>query len=160
MNSARISRIELFAFDAKPSFTKKPQQPGCLYLVLRLSCGEQISYGECVVPKKDNGMDLIKWGAFLRCIRFATLEEGFMAVRFHEREWTTSQLELLQSALSGLQQPWSHRFKIAVGSAGQVYEVPSPIPRTWLSFPLNQQSGDWSLSRLIDESVSYFSLLS
>ncbi|ASA20152.1 hypothetical protein [Paenibacillus donghaensis] len=123
MNSARLSRIELFAFDNRPSFAHRSIQNGCWYLVLRLTSGEHISYGECVVPMNGEAIDLIKWGAFLRSIHRSTLEEAFQTMQQMKQEWTSSQLSLLQSALSGMLNAQYPRLTVAAGSARHVHQV-------------------------------------
>lgn len=111
MNSDRLSRIELFAFDTRPSFARKPVLAGSVYLVLRLTCGEQVYYGECVVTMNGKALDLIKWGAFLLSIHHSSLEELLMEVRLHGQGSATCRC-----------------------------------------------TGELNLSRLIDESVSYYSI--
>ncbi len=161
MNSDRVMRIELFAFDTRPSFANRPTRAGSMYLILRLTCGEQVSYGECVIFKGGQVTDLIKWGAFLKCIHHATLEEVLMTLRLHEKEWTTNQQVLLQSALFNLLQARYPRLKIAAGSARNEHHIALSIPHTAsMIYSTNRCYEDLNLSQLFDESVSYYSILS
>lgn len=161
MCSDRLSRIELFAFDTRPSFADKPVAAGSSYLVLKLTCGEQVCYGEGMVSMKGKALDLIKWGAYLLSIQHATLEEVLMTVRLHGQEWTTSQLELLESASIHLNQASYPRFKMAAESGrhrNQGNIAPPPTPT--VSCPVHWRTEKLSISRLIDESVSYYSIFS
>ncbi|MBT2288919.1 hypothetical protein J7E73_07140 [Paenibacillus albidus] len=161
MNSGRLSRIELFAFDKQPSFAYRSIRTGCLYLVLRLTCGEQVSYGECEVSMQGKTIDLIKWGSFLRCIRRSTLEEALMTMGDQRQNWTSSQLVLLQSALSGMLRARSPQLQIASGSARYEHQLNVPVPHAIsMSYPMNQHIGHLNVSLLFDESISYCSLLS
>lgn len=102
MDNSRLSHIELFAFDTNPSFTDRFVVPGSLYLLLRLTCGEQTCYGECVISPDGHQFDVTKWGVYLRCIHHSTAQESWKTLRLHEEEWTPGQVALLQSALSGM----------------------------------------------------------
>ncbi|AIQ57013.1 hypothetical protein [Paenibacillus borealis] len=154
MNSHKLSHIELFAFDTTPSFTDRPVRAGSLYLLLRLTWGEQICYGECLIPLDGQSFDLTKWGAPLRCIHHSTVEEIEVTLRRKEQEWTTGQLGLLQSALSGILQA---RVPVTAGYTRHEQQVNSPA--LFIPYPGNRRFRELTLSRLIDESVAYYSIL-
>ncbi|WP_342565590.1 hypothetical protein NST84_10910 [Paenibacillus sp. FSL R7-0345] len=99
MINDRLSRIELFAFSSRPSFMHHSEPYGCWYGVLKLTCGKQICYSDCVLCAGDHAVDLIKWGSFLKGICHCTIEEADDYVRLHGREWTPDQLILLKAAL-------------------------------------------------------------
>lgn len=155
MNSHKLSQIELFAFDTTPSFADRPVRAGSLYLLLRLTWGEQICYGECLIPLDGHSFDLTKWGAPLRCIHHSTVEEIEVTLRRKEQEWATGQLGLLQSALSGILQV---RVPVTAGYGRHAHQGNSHAAFT--PYPVkNSRFRELTLSRLIDESVAYYSIL-
>lgn len=151
MNSGRLSHIELFAFDHQPSFTDRPVRPGSLYLLLKLSCGKQACYGECVISPDGEAFDVTKWGAYLRGIHHCNSEEIRMTVALQEQDWTTAQLTLLQSALSGMPQAGYAPISVATGSRRYEPQADTPV---------NRHLRDLPLCRLYEESVAYYSVLS
>ncbi|AIQ39952.1 hypothetical protein MKZ24_30160 [Paenibacillus sp. FSL R7-0297] len=156
MNSNKLSQIELFAFDTTPSFADRPVRAGSLYLLLRLTWGEQIHYGACEIEITRSGQsfDLTRWGAPLRCIHHSTVEEILVTLRRKEQEWATGQLGLLQSALSGILQV---RVPVTAGHGEHAHQGNSHAVFT--PYPVNSRFRELTLSRLIDESVAYYSIL-
>lgn len=156
MDSSRFTRIELFAFHTRPSFLYSPIQSGCWYLILRLTCGEKISYGECMVAMNRKSIDLIKWGDFLRDIRSSTLKEAFEVMNQQRHKWSPFQLTLLQSALTGMLQNQYSWLDIALGS----HYTHNYGPCNKGSYYRTLRSCDDVMSnRLFDESIAYFSLI-
>ncbi|CAM4291751.1 hypothetical protein [Paenibacillus typhae] len=138
MINNRLSRIELFAFSSRPSFMHHSEPYGCWYGVLKLTCGQQICYSDCVLCAGDHGVDLIKWGSFLKGICHCTIEEAADYVRLHGREWNADQLILLKTALDSMFISTGH-IPMKSGDGADSYLNPAT---------------------LITEAVSYYSLLS
>ena len=160
MNNARLSRIELFAFNTRPSFLSGSESSGCWYGVLKLTCGRQISYGECILCADDNAVDLIKWGSFLKNVRNCTVEEALEITRLHGQEWAPSQWTLLQAALDSMLQTRYLRAKTAAGTGrnglrGNAYSSSADS----LPHDIKYAQGHLSPAQLFGESVSYFSLV-
>lgn len=162
MNNTRLTRIELFAFNTRPSFLHGTESSGCWYGVLKLTCGEHISYGECILCAGDNAVDLIKWGSFLKTASHCTIEEALELIRLHGREWTPNQRALLKNALESMKQS-IQLLPVIVSGAGR-YErrdntyLHRAQPRL-LKIMQDKRNLDMDPSLLFDESVSYYSLL-
>jgi hypothetical protein len=160
MNNARLSRIELFAFNTRPSFLSGSESSGCWYGVLKLTCGRQTGYGECILCADDNAVDLIKWGSYLKSLRHCSIEEAFEVVSLHGLEWAPNQRTLLQAALDSMLQTGHHRTQIAAG-AGRFdqrlnicYSSIEPVLP-----PIQQVKRQLKPSLLFEESVCYYSLV-
>lgn len=160
MNNSRLSRIELFAFDTRPSFMHGSEPSGCWYGVLKLTCGQQISYGKCILCAGDNAVDLVKWGSFLKNIRNSTIEEAFELIRLHGQEWAPNQRNLLHAALDNMLQTGQLRMKIAAGAGRYEHRINSFLPsREPVLHYTKQSKSPPDSSILFNESVSYYSLV-
>lgn len=95
MDERKLSRVELFAFPAKT---------GCS-VILKLSCGQEAGWGECVLPGRCGGVDLFKWSRFLRDIRRCTVGEAFLRTSCPDqrRSGPPEQLEMTRLALLDLE---------------------------------------------------------
>lgn len=160
MDNTRLSRIELFAFNTRPSFMHRLEPSGCWYGVLKLTCGEQISYGECILCADDNAVDLIKWGSYLKPMRHCTVEEAFGLIQLHEQEWAPNQRTLLQSALASIHQAGQLRSEITAGASRNEYRINTCYPGTEsASQGIHQAEDQPDSSLLFEEAVAYYSLL-
>ncbi|MCL6457636.1 MAG: hypothetical protein K6T85_06485 [Gorillibacterium sp.] len=100
MNERKLSQIELFAFDEPQCFYNEVGKLGnCRYGILKLTCGEEMGWGECIMSANTKAVDLIKWGAFLRDISKHSLDEAMAIVRRAGSSWQQNQLEVVQMAL-------------------------------------------------------------
>lgn len=77
-----------------------------------------------------------------------------VTLRRKEQEWATGQLGLLQSALSGILQV---RVPVTAGHGEHAHQGNSHAVFT--PYPVNSRFRELTLSRLIDESVAYYSIL-
>lgn len=161
MDNTRLSRIELFAFHTRPAFMHRLEPSGCWYGMLKLTCGEQISYGECILCADDNAVDLIKWGAFLKPMRHCTVEEAAGLIQQHEQEWAPNQQALLQSALAGMLQTRQLRTEITAGASRKEYRIYSCIAGTEAAPPhgIHESENPPDSAMLFEAAVAYYSLL-
>lgn len=160
MSNARLSRIELFSFHNCPSFLQENEVSGCWFGVLKLTCGEQISYGVSILCAGDNAVDLIKWGAFLKSVRHCTVEEALGQLHLHGQEWAPNQRILLQTALENILQAQQLQLK-TVGTGGRTehrhHASLAGIERAQPYMKGEERGPDPSL--LFKESVAYYSLV-
>ncbi|MEC0167330.1 hypothetical protein [Paenibacillus graminis] len=160
MSNSKLSRIELFAFDTRPSFIHGSEPSGCWYGVLKLTCGQQISYGKCILCAGDNAVDLIKWGSFLKHIRNCTIEEAFELIRLHGQEWAPNQSKLLQAALDNMLQTGQLRTKVVAGAGRYEHRANTCLSsREPVLHYIKQFKSHLDSSLLFNESVYYYSLV-
>lgn len=161
MNQNKLSQIELFAFDAPPFLLcGTGQSERCWHVILKLSCGKQSGFAECILSADDTAVDLIKWGSFLMNIRNRTLEEALEIVRHKDSEWAKNQLKLVQTALLKLAQVTYVQHRIAVGAELWVSRNHSNLLNTLPKALIQKQPHfDLNTANLIDKSTAYFSIL-
>lgn len=173
MDQRRLSRIEVFIFDA-PELIHYGMEAvqDTRYVILKLTCKGGCSWGACLISTNIKTFDLIKWSSFLRTIYHCRLEEAIDKVRIHGSEWDQTQLELVQGALQELKAKLQGKFlaghiqqgrlySVAVGEEdsreGRVYYKPSKALSSTLlhkhSFP------EPDTTELINKAISYFSIL-
>lgn len=161
MDQNKLSQIELFAFDSPPFLLSGTgQSERCWHVVLKLSCGKQCGFAECILSADDTAVDLIRWGSFLMNIRNRTLEEALEIVRHKVSEWAKNQFELVQTALLKLAQVKYVQHRIAVGAELWEYRNHSillkALPKALIP---KQPHFDLNTTNLIDKSTAYFSIL-
>ncbi|MDF2937357.1 MAG: hypothetical protein K0Q90_2730 [Paenibacillaceae bacterium] len=153
MENGKLTGIELFAFPSRPSFLYKPVRSGCWYILLKLTYQNKVGYGGCEVPVSGKGIDLIKWGAWLKAFRSYSVQELPEALHQIGEAWPIQQQTLALAALYDLLEAGSHNSKIAAGAARhESYRVPSVR-----SSSIQQASRE--LPALFDQSAAYYSIL-
>lgn len=145
MDDSPLTQIELFLFIEPPSFLPaNRRQRGCCF-VLKLTCGTFSGIGLCrIAAGRAPGMDLIKWGSFLKAIRRRTTAEALKILQLEGRQWESDQLALVASALQDLKAAHQKALKLAAGAENPTFRL-KPNP------PTDEQ--------LFRESTAYFSVL-
>ncbi|OBZ10480.1 hypothetical protein A8L34_17935 [Bacillus sp. FJAT-27264] len=98
----KLTRIEIFAvpaFGAVHGSTADCEK--AYYIILKLSCQGDCGWGLCSILGK--GVDLVRWGTFLRCIRQCSLSEAVGVTQVASQSWQPSQFAMVQTALQNLQ---------------------------------------------------------
>ncbi|WP_040952832.1 hypothetical protein [Gorillibacterium massiliense] len=158
MENCNLSRVELFAFTAQPA-TQGPDRKTCRPILLRLSCGDRAGYGECLLPDTGKPIDLIRWGAFLKGFRNATLEEAHLLTILHADGWTPDQVRMARAALAELAQSVSLQERVPVGVGSRGIQKRSVSSTLICNHSKIQQVGDDRfLDELFEQSISYYSI--
>jgi hypothetical protein len=158
----KLTRIEIFAVPA--SGAVRSTEAECerpLYIILKLSCQGDCGWGVCGILAQGKGVDLVKWGSFLRCIRQCSLSEAAGVAEATGRSWQPSRFAMVHAALQDLQatlQP-----PVLAGMNRQENRKP-----TLFHLPVEQLHGGTSLppawisldtAWLVEHSVAYYSIL-
>lgn len=150
--SNKLTKIELFLFDTKPTFYYDFNKANHPYILLRLSCAERSGCGICQIQPSGNTIDLISWGAFLKCITASTLDEALNIVQQKGKQWSVEKQSLLSHALLNITEVSSQTYlKEAIGSTGEESLLLNRVAAA-------QQLSSIDLSELIKESSSYYSI--
>ncbi|MFE4713763.1 hypothetical protein ACFRAM_23180 [Paenibacillus sp. NPDC056722] len=158
----KLTRIELFAVPASAAIhgsTADCEKP--LYIILKLSCQRDCGWGLCSILAEGKGVDLVRWGNFLRCIRQCSLSEAVGVTQVTSQSWQPSQFAMVQTALQDLQatlyppvlagmfRQENRKSKLLHLSVEQLPGA-SSSPPAWISMDT-----DW----LVEHSVAYYSIL-
>lgn len=149
--SSKLTKIELFLFNTKPTFYNDSNKINSPHILLKVSCTAGSGYGICPISPSESSINLICWGAFLKCITSATLDEALHIVQQKGREWSFEKQTLLNHALLNIVELSSQNYlKVASGHSREETYVINTMTTT-------QPFGSIDLSLLIKESSSYYS---
>lgn len=169
MNQRRLSRIEVFVFDAPWPFHHATESSGkCRYGVLKLTCKAGCSWGAGILSAEGDHFDVIKWSSFLRSIRNHRLEEAIEIVQQLGAQWEPGQQEIVQTALLDLKARLqgkvvtSHLQMVPYSRTAGAGGTP-PFRRMYYK-PSSSllHKGSWQepdIAELMDRSIAYFSIL-
>lgn len=159
MGQNHISLIELFAFNNNtPVLYKIDQSKQKWVIILKISCGERIGFGECDFTTEIKSIDLIKWGSFLMNIRRCTLEEAMTIVHCKGLEWEDNKLLLVYNALLQLVQTQQLRMKVAVGTTGSDSSISTGNLQLTSSSQIRGRRCNLDNKSLFEESAAYYSI--